>query len=56
MSDYLRQKIENANGEICILLDNIEPLLARPDLMERLEEVVWKANWLLEHFKGEENE
>uniref|UniRef100_A0AAU6VYQ3 Uncharacterized protein n=2 Tax=unclassified bacterial viruses TaxID=12333 RepID=A0AAU6VYQ3_9VIRU len=56
MSDYLREKVENINGEVAILLDNIDPLNARPDLHERLRDVVWKANWLLEHIKENENE
>lgn len=56
MIDYLGQKIGCLNADVSILLDNIDPLKARPDLLERLEEVIWKANWLLSHFKGEENE
>lgn len=49
-NDYLRQKIENANGEICVLLDNIQHLGERPDLHQRLKDVTWKMNFLLGHF------
>lgn len=48
--DYLKQKLENANGEICILLDNIQELENRTDLHQRMKEVAWKMNWLLSHF------
>lgn len=36
MSDYLRQKIENANGELAILEDNLQLLKDRYDLHDRI--------------------
>lgn len=54
MTDYLRQKLENANGEICILLDNIQHLQDRPDLHQRMKEVAGKMEWLLSHFDIED--
>lgn len=48
--DYLKQRLENANGEICILLDNIQQLKGREDLFQRMKDVQFKINWLVGHF------
>ena len=47
-SDYLKQKLENAVGEVRILGDNIQHLKARPDLFERIEELAWSLESLLD--------
>lgn len=54
--DYLKQKVEGANSDISILLDNVQLLGDRIDLIERLREVQWKMNWLVSHFESEEKE
>lgn len=54
--DYLKQKVEGANSDISILLDNVQLLGDRLDLIERLREVQLKMNWLVSHFESEEKE
>lgn len=53
--DYLTRKIYTTTKEVDILLDNICLLKRRPDDLELLNELVWKVEWLMSHFK-EDNE
>lgn len=49
MSDYLRQKIENANGELAILEDNLQLLEVREDLHARLQHIAKRMCNIIQH-------
>lgn len=49
MTDYLRQKIENANGELAILEDNLQLLEAREDLHARLQHIAHRMCTIIQH-------
>jgi hypothetical protein len=53
--DYFKTKVGNISSELSILLDNIQHLENREDLIEELRSVVWKANWLMSHFQKSED-
>jgi len=47
--DYLRQKIENANGELAILEDNLQLLELREDLHARLQHIAHRMCTIIQH-------
>lgn len=47
--DYLRQKIENANGELAILEDNLQHLMERADLFPRLQHIAHRMCTIVQH-------
>jgi flagellar biosynthesis/type III secretory pathway chaperone len=47
--DYLRQKIENANGELAILEDNLQLLESREDLHARLQHIAHRMCTIIQH-------
>lgn len=49
MSDYLKQKIENVNGELAILEDNLQLLESRKDLHGRLQHIAYRMNCIIQH-------
>ena len=49
--NYLGQKIENANGEIAILEDNLDILELQPELHARLKHVARRLDYIVKHLK-----
>lgn len=47
--DYLRQKIENANGELAILEDNLQLLEGREDLHARIQHIAYRMHTIIQH-------
>ena len=47
--DYLRQKIENGNGELAVLEDNLQLLEAREDLHARLQHIAHRMCTIIQH-------
>lgn len=47
--NYLREKIENLNGEISILEDNLNVLEHQPENHERLKQVTRKMIYIAKH-------
>lgn len=49
--NYLRQKIENANGEIAILEDNLQLLFEMPEHHQRILHVADRINFIVRHLE-----